>query len=154
MLKDAANANLPNNRNWVHELNLDPRFRVAAGLGTKVVQKNQEDYMQAAWEQVGKVIENNNKFRFGQLALAVTAEWYAKHFTQLIAEKAYVLTAPVQKRVMYQNVTVFNQVQQSVVPPAVTSGKFRQIARPRGPLMKKLEFTRHGKAEQSCSAHQ
>ena len=34
---------LPNADNWVHELNLDPRFRVPAGFGTKVVQNEQED---------------------------------------------------------------------------------------------------------------
>ena len=28
--------------NWVHRLNLDPRFRVAAGFGTRVVQDQQE----------------------------------------------------------------------------------------------------------------
>ena len=30
-------------RNWVHELNLDPRFRVPAGFGTRVVQDQQEE---------------------------------------------------------------------------------------------------------------
>ena len=38
--------------NWVHRLNLDPRFRVAAGLGTRVVQDQQEQLMDAAWSQV------------------------------------------------------------------------------------------------------
>ena len=28
--------------NWVHELNLDPRFRVSAGFGTRVVQTNKK----------------------------------------------------------------------------------------------------------------
>ena len=45
----------------MHELNLDPRFRVAAGFGTGVVQKNQEDYMEAAWQQVGDVLEANRR---------------------------------------------------------------------------------------------
>ena len=35
--------------NWVHELNLDPRHRVTAGLGTAVVQDGQEAFMDAAW---------------------------------------------------------------------------------------------------------
>ena len=39
---------------WLNELNLDPRYRAAAGIGTSVVQKNQEQYMEAAWQQVGK----------------------------------------------------------------------------------------------------
>jgi hypothetical protein len=44
----------PSKEWWVQELNLDPRHRVAAGFGTGVIQKNQENYMEAAWQQVGK----------------------------------------------------------------------------------------------------
>ena len=60
---------IPSTRRWVDELNLDPRHRVAAGLGTGVVQKNQEAYMEAAWQQVGKVLEGNARIRFGQMAM-------------------------------------------------------------------------------------
>ena len=52
----------------MHELNLDPRWRAAAGFGTAVVQDNQEDYMAAAWDQVGEVLESNKKIKFAQLA--------------------------------------------------------------------------------------
>ena len=48
----------------MHELNLDPRFRVAAGFGTAVVQETQEVYMNAAWEQVGDVLEANRRIRY------------------------------------------------------------------------------------------
>jgi len=47
----------------------------------------------------------------------------------------------VQKRIVHQNLTVYNHVQESVVPPAVTSGTFRSITRPRGRTMKSLTFT-------------
>ena len=58
----------PGRKRWVHELNLDPRHRTAAGFGTQVVQKGQETYMEAAWQQVGRVIEGNQKIRYGQMA--------------------------------------------------------------------------------------
>ncbi len=45
--------------NWVHRLNLDPRFRVAAHFGTKVVQARQEELMAAAWEQLGEARRAN-----------------------------------------------------------------------------------------------
>ena len=138
LLKDKSNADLPNNKNWVHELNLDPRFRVAAGLGTKVLQKNQEEYMNSAWQQVGKIVEANNRLRFAQLAKEISSKWYTKHFTGLITEKAFVFTTAVQKRIVYQNVTVYKQVQQSRVPHTVTTGTFRSIVRPGGSTMKKL----------------
>ncbi len=46
---------------WPNELNADPRLRTAAGFGTTVIQVNQEDYMQRAWQQVGDVIEANRR---------------------------------------------------------------------------------------------
>lgn len=141
LLKDKADADLPNNKNWVYELNLDPRFRVSAGLGTKVVQKGQEEYMQAAWEQVGKIIEANNKIRLAQMAKEVSGKFYEKHFLPLITEKAFLFSAPVHKRVMYKNLTAHKQVLDSVVPQALTTGTFRRITRPRGSIIKKMAFT-------------
>jgi hypothetical protein len=34
---------------WLRRLNLDPRYRAAAGIGTRVVQEHQEALMTAAW---------------------------------------------------------------------------------------------------------
>lgn len=141
LLKDQDNSKLPFNKNWVHELNLDPRFRVSAGIGTKVIQKKQEKYMQASWEQVGKVIEANEKIRGAQLAKEVSNHFYLKHLVPLLPERAFVLTAPLQTRLVYNNFTVYKQVEESIIPNALTSGAFRSLSRPRGQFMKKLEFT-------------
>mgnify|MGYP001564811982 CR=1 FL=1 len=140
LLIERNNTAISNNKNWVHELNLDPRFRVSAGIGTKVVQKGQEEYMNAAWEQVGKIVEANNKIRMAQLAKEVSFFFYSKHVLPLATEKAFLFTAPVQKRVVAQGLTVHKQVQESVVPYAVTSGNFRSLIRPRGRTMKRLTF--------------
>lgn len=141
LLKSKTDADLPNNKNWIHELNLDPRFRVPSGFGTKVVQKSQEEYMQAAWEQVGKIIEANNKIRLAQMAKEVSFRFYNNHLLPLSIERAFTFTSPVQKRVVYRDLTVFKHVQESVIPLAVTSGAFRSITRVRGKNMKKLIFT-------------
>ncbi len=140
LLKDRVGNDLPYNSNWVHELNLDPRFRVAAGLGTGVVQKNQEEYMQAAWEQVGKIVEANHKIRLAQMAKEVSSGLYANNLLPQLFEKAFVFTAPVHRRVVDRGSTVQAQVARSVVPPALTSGVFRRIARPRGALMKRFQW--------------
>ena len=146
LLKDTSGAPLPNNKNWVHELNLDPRFRVAAGLGTKAIQKGQEEFMQSAWEQVGDIIEANNKIRWAQLAKEVSFSWYTKHLTPLNHSKSYSFTAPIQKRVMYENLTIHKQIEESKIPTVVASGAFRSISRPRGRFMKKLTFNHNGNA--------
>jgi hypothetical protein len=141
LLVDNNNANLPHQKNWIHELNLDPRFRVAAGLGTKVVQKGQEEYMQAAWEQVGKIVEANNKLRFAQIAKEVSSKYYVKNFLPLQTEKVFTLAAPMQKRVLHNNFTVHKTIVESLIPTALTSGTFRSVTRSRGAFIKKLSFT-------------
>jgi hypothetical protein len=56
--------NTPND-NRVHRLNLDPRYRAAAGTGTRVIQGQQKRSMDAAWEQIGDVLEAQRRIRFG-----------------------------------------------------------------------------------------
>ena len=58
----------PNPTNWVHRLNLDPRFRVPAAIGASVVETNAEAYMDDAWQQIGDVLAANQRIR--QLHLA------------------------------------------------------------------------------------
>ena len=93
----------PRTDNWVHELNLDPRWRVAAGFGTDVVKKNQEDYMDAAWEQVGDILAANRRLRLANLAQATSLVWHSKHLggvRALSPERALAMMAPVQRRVV------------------------------------------------------
>jgi hypothetical protein len=67
------------NPGWFNTLNLDPRFRAAAGLGTKVVQQHQESFMNRAWEQVDEVNEANKKIRQAELVKMVANSIYKKH---------------------------------------------------------------------------
>lgn len=135
----------PQNQNWVHNLNLDPRHRTAANFGTEVVQANQEDYMRAAWEQIGEVLDANRRIRLAQFARYASRRWYERSVAPMatrptLADKALFFTLPVQRRVIGQGLTVFQQVKQSVVPRAIVSSEARRIMRPRGRLMKALPF--------------
>lgn len=132
-------------KNWVHQLNLDPRWRVPAGYGTKVVQLNQESYMEAAWKQVGDVLEGNRKLRYMHFAWLISSGWYQKHIGSMVqfsAEKALMLTAPVQRRVLdvAAGVTVQHQVDQSVITRSLTSPTMRKLIRPGGRAMKRTVF--------------
>jgi hypothetical protein len=143
LLKEKNGSDMPStiNNNWVHELNLDPRFRASAGFGTKVIQKNQEEYMNAAWEQVGKIVEANNKILFLQFALEVSFFFHQKHIAPLTTEKVLLLTSPIQKRVVANGATIFKQVKESTVPHVVTTPAFRAATRPHSRLVKNLRFT-------------
>ena len=143
LLKDASGADLPNNRNWIHELNLDPRFRVPAGFGTRVIQDKQEEYMNMAWQQVGDVVKANRLIRFAQLGSEALWQWHVRNFQPLLAQrtdKLMLISAPVQKRILVQNATVFQQVKMSMVPPVAVSAQMRKIMRPRSRTMRKLPF--------------
>ncbi|MFF4445659.1 hypothetical protein [Streptomyces sp. NPDC001502] len=79
LLTEADGTPAAHDRNWVHRLNLDPRFRIAANFGTQIVQARQEEFMAAAWAQVGDVVEVNHRIRAAQLACEVGLRLQDKH---------------------------------------------------------------------------
>jgi hypothetical protein len=133
----------PEKKRWVHELNLDPRHRVAAGFGTEVVQENQEDYMEAAWQQVGKVLDANRKIRYGLMAKLTSQIWHTRELAtmhQLAPEHFMMVAAPVQRRVLANGLTIHHQVQQSLLPTAALSKTMRQALRPRARVARLVGF--------------
>lgn len=138
--------------NWVHELNLDPRFRVAAAYGTKIVQTNQEKYMESAWEQVGDVLAANRKIYLAQLAQQASKQWYATCFKPISTAKTSTfmwLTQPMQFKVLSMGLTlekttelqtVYHQVKDSRVPAVMLSPSMRKLTRPNARLSKRLQL--------------
>ena len=155
----------PTNRNWVHRLNLDPRFRVAAHFGTQVVQARQEELMAAAWAQVGDVLAANGRIRAAQLAREVGHVLQTKHLdpppaaarSEITAAAAtgrsLRLTAPAHARVTAaagpaqgitdgtEKVAVGFRVATSQVAAAPLSPAMRRLTRPASRLMRALPFT-------------
>lgn len=155
LLKERDNTTdvTPNN-NWVHQLNLDPRWRVAAGFGTKVIQVNQETYMNAAWDQIGQVLEANRKIRQAQLAKATTDVWYGLSLAPIQAKKAekwLCLTAPVHARIVSDGKTVAYQKKQSRLTAASTSVNMRKVLRPRGKIARRLAFNENQRLDNLMS---
>ena len=56
---------------WIHELNVDPRWRIPSGYGTEVIQENQEGLMEAAWKQFGDLELANEQMGRSQLGEVV-----------------------------------------------------------------------------------
>jgi hypothetical protein len=136
--------------NWVHRLNLDPRFRVAAGFGTRVIQDNQERYMDAAWAQIGTVLEAQKRIRFGQFALATSTIWYDRHLLPVVGvsqQQTLLFMAPLNKRILAEGLTVHHTYTNSLVQPPMTSAAMRRIIRPRGRLIRTLPFDETHKAD-------
>jgi hypothetical protein len=142
VLEDRDGNDIHHDYNWINELNLDPRYRVSAHFGTRVVQENQEEYMNAAWEQIGDVLKANEKIRFAQFAMAAADIWYAKHLlpmAKINPEKFLMISAPVQRRILMDGLTVHQVVRESVLPTAVVSAPMRRITRGRGRLVRRLQ---------------
>jgi hypothetical protein len=132
-----------NNENWVHDLNLDPRWRSAANFGTEVIQDKQEEYMDSAWDQVGDVLEANRRLAWAKLASFTSKVWYQKNIQPkpgVAVEKYLSLTTPLQKRILSDGKTVFHHVRTSRVPQALLSAPMRRITRPRGRMVRQLKF--------------
>ena len=123
---------------WYHDLNRDPRTRVPAGFGTGVVQKEQEKFMQKAWQQVEKVYEGNRKIRNFQFILQVSSLYNAQFFVNLAPEKLLGVTTMIHAKVMGSPTTIRQQLLESRLKTPVFSAAFRRLARPAGKLAQRL----------------
>lgn len=79
---------------WARELNLEVRRRVAAALGARYVQLEQEFLMARAWEQAGPVREANRLLAVAELAAAAAERAQDKHLASLDPSTLTTLTAP------------------------------------------------------------
>ncbi|RRB07232.1 hypothetical protein [Larkinella rosea] len=127
-------------QNWVHELNQDPRYRAPAGMGTLVVQKNQEEYMRKAWQQIGDVLSANQKIRFTQVAMLASATLQKKHLSTLDDSQTLAITSNLHKKVIGGTNTVHYLIQQSTVPSATLSGAFRKVVSPQRMTAKRFSI--------------
>ncbi|GAB2831282.1 hypothetical protein GCM10027176_39520 [Actinoallomurus bryophytorum] len=135
---------------WVHELNLDPRFRVAAGIGARVVREHQEEFMNAAWQQLGDVLAGNRRIRAAQVAREVGHSFHANHLAPLrpaTPGQLFALTAPLQSRVPSGGVdglsdapmtTITAALADSTVATTPLSPAMRRVTRPRSRLVRGL----------------
>jgi hypothetical protein len=123
------------NADWFGELNLRPEHRVQAGLGTRVVQKDQEPLMQSAWAQVGEIDKVNRQLRWAQVARFVGAATHERHLKPLGFGDLLQVSRSVHSRLLAQpDLTVGAEVADSHLADAATQSVFRRVTRPLGGL--------------------
>jgi hypothetical protein len=130
--------NVSDTTGWVDTLNLDPRYRAAAGIGARVIRDNHEQYIRIAWEQIGDVITANHKIRLAQLATKAASAAYVKSFTPLPQDHAVALASPVFTKVRGSSMTLAALVKSSSVPRAALSTALRRQLRPRGSVARRF----------------
>ncbi|MGH9969404.1 MAG: hypothetical protein ACREBG_16610 [Pyrinomonadaceae bacterium] len=123
---------------WVDELNSDPRYRTPSGVGTQVIQKDQENLMQQAWSQLGDLLRANQKIRQLQLGLMSSFVMYQKNILRQSSDQLLTFTQVVHGRILGSPLTIARQVQESSLPQAALDPAFRKITRTRGAIMRKV----------------
>jgi hypothetical protein len=140
------NAALP--LRWVNELNLDPRQRVVAGLGTRVVQSQQEELMASAWEQMGEIERANQRLRQEQLSLTINTVLHIKHFKRLNEDALLQVAAPAQARIVWADppsdgapakmLSLHQRIDSAIVPAAAVASATRRLTRSRGAISRRV----------------
>ena len=124
-------------------MNLDPRERVVAALGTRVIQEQQEELMAEAWEQAGEIAQVNQRLRQMQLSLAISGRLL--HHVAPRAKRIedddtlWRFAAPAQARLVMCAVAGAGHrgarccdAGVCSTPQVVTSAAMRWLSRPRG----------------------
>lgn len=121
---------------WLDQLNTDPRWRAAAGLGSAVVQRHQEALMDACWAQVGEVLKTERLLHAAALA-RFTQERLHGRLTRLPAERLLAVLSPATSHIrMAPQQTVAAQVADTSFPQTLTDASLRRLASAQRPLIK------------------
>ena len=79
---------------WPAALNLQVRHRIAAAIGTRYVQLEQEFLMARAWEQLGAINEANRLLAVGELSSEAAGRAQAKHLEQMDPTQVTLMARP------------------------------------------------------------
>ncbi len=126
-----------NNTNFLHDLNLDPRWRAAAGLGARVIRENQEKYMETAWKQVDGILEANRKLNRLAFSTEALTTLFSKHLKALDPAVGLAALKNMHTKVLITNpgaapLTAKAVIERSPLEVGAVSNAFRKVVRPRG----------------------
>ena len=123
---------------WLFQLNTDPRYRAAAALGVRVVQRAQEQLVAAAWAQAAQLREGNTVLRTGELAEQVSLAIFERRLRRLPAPTLLQMTVPAHPRVRVEGGapamtgftagrTLRGRITVSSFPNAAATTSFRRV---------------------------
>lgn len=117
---------------WLDELNCQPRYRIAAGWGAEIVRQNQDEFMQAAWEQVGDVLDAERAFSRARLSRDVLKCVHTRHLGKLAPERLLALMAPARARVrVATDASLHGRIAGATLPHELFDGSMRRLVCPR-----------------------
>lgn len=121
---------------WLDHLNASVPRRMAAGVGTRLVQTNQETFMRAAWRQVGDVLRAERLFNLSQLAKQALSHMMQR-FSLLPEARRMELFAPAATRIRIDEVlTLHGYAQTTSLPDGFVDGALRRTLSPSRALLR------------------
>ncbi|MFK7784198.1 MAG: hypothetical protein AB8B56_03725 [Crocinitomicaceae bacterium] len=123
---------------WFSEINLNPAWRAAAGLGTKIIRDNQESFMERAWQQVGEINKANEIIRLAELTKWTSKRISEKRFDYISVDRYIKMNSSLMKRVQNgSGQSIYGELRDSELSEAIMDNGFRKMVRPRGVVAKK-----------------
>ncbi|MFI5972885.1 hypothetical protein [Streptomyces sp. NPDC051452] len=140
---------------WMSTLNLEVRRRVAAALGARYVQLEQEFLMARAWEQVGEIRQANRLLAVSELAATTAEQAQRKHLAPLGVTDLVTVMAPMSSRMPLSAAaagpvgaatTLTTMLAKSPVPTGAASTSFARLLRRGGALARRADRVAAGAA--------
>ncbi len=121
---------------WVKDANTNPAHRATCGLGSEVIRRNQEKFMEFAWGKVEGIVEANQRIRELHLARLAAARLHARHALKFDNDRFIAVSGAVHDRTLIPTVDLMDQetvslrVANSNLPRAAAQPTLRKAARP------------------------
>ncbi|MEQ8706054.1 MAG: hypothetical protein RIC19_19140 [Phaeodactylibacter sp.] len=129
---------------WFRELNLDPRNRVAAGFGTLVVRKNQDVYMDRAWEQAAEILAARQQIRLARFSAQAARQLQHSFFDGMDEATYSAFSSSMHSRSLFPESNASTQAVEQVVRKRVIQT---------GALSNQLNGEREARAQKITDKH-
>lgn len=126
---------------WLDGLSLQPRYRLAAGWGAEVVRQNQDEFMQAAWRQVGEVLAAERAFSLARLSRDVLKRVAIRHLDKLPEARLLALLAPARARIKVgPEQSLYGRIGSATLPDELFDGAMRRLTSARRPAFRMAQW--------------
>ena len=128
-------------QHWLDDLSLQPRYRLSAGWGAEVVRQNQDEFMQAAWQQVGDVLAAERAFSLARLSRDVLKAVENRHLAKLPDARLLALLAPARARTkIAPDASLYGRMAGATLPDELFDGAMRRLTSARRPTFRMAQW--------------
>ena len=128
-------------QHWLDGLNCQPRYRLASGWGAEVVRQNQDEFMQAAWEQVGDVLAAERAFSLSRFSRDVLKTVETRHLAKLPPERLLAILSPARVRIRVSpKESLYGQIESATLPHELFDGSMRRLTSARRPTFRMAQW--------------